>query len=237
MNRFLLLVLLLLGMNNITEAQRSLRSDSIFFQEQVPVYENWLNRVGFGQFLKVQELLVFDEYIVLNLSFRSTDLEEMVASWQALKEGFESKSSISLEEELFYQAAAMMEVQDTMLAVGVYNTYNRLESPTFYREILFVNEAINISGDNPKAVIKAIKVFPRDLNSGTLSSVVNFQKRLTREKVYECISAFLKERFATSGYGGDSPEVILKENRDHLRLEVINIRKEVLSQTRLCNWL
>ncbi len=237
MRSILLLLLPVLFVSLPGAAQQDLRTDSVFFQQQVPVYQDWLNRSGFGQILKVQKLLVYEEYVVLNLGFRSNDLREMFASWKGLKEGFEEVSPVSLEEKLFYQAASVLELQDTMLAVGIYDTYNRFEVPTFKREILFIEGAVRVEEDNPKAAIEAIKLFPRDLQSGTLSSVAKFQQKLSREKVYDCIRAHLIDHFSGAGYGAEAPEIEILEERINLRLKVTNLRKEVLGQSNLCSWL
>lgn len=239
MSRFLVGLLLFLFAQSTVDAQVDLRPDKQFFEQQAEEYGDWLDQQGYGQFIKVQEMGVFKEYVVLNLTFRSSNVETIVGEWTALKQAFEEKSPLLLEEKLFYQAATMFELQDTMLAVGLYDNFDplKIKVSTFSREMLFIDGKVSVSEEDPKASITPIKLFPKGIKSGALSSVLNFQQNVTREAVYTCISTYLSDRFSEAGYQGTAPEIIVREKKENLRVEVVNLRKEVLAQTSLCGWL
>jgi len=218
-------------------AQDDLRQDSAFFFQQAEVYQTWLDKVGFGQYLKVQELNIEENEVWINLAFHEQDVEGITAIWDVLENTYAGKPGFNLEEQLFYKAAALMELDEETLGIGLFDTYDLLKSYSFYREIDFDNGQVQMKGSGPKARIEPIKIFPQGLKGGTLSSVRKLQLSLTKEKVYTCILDYAKNRFTTAGVDGEVPEIKLRENQKNLWFEVVNVRKEVLQNTNLCGWL
>lgn len=230
---FLLLLLFSTGL----EAQDDLRQDSTFFSQQAEAYQAWLDKAGFGRYLKVQELTIEENEVWINLAFHQQDINMIVATWNALENAYAEKPGLNLQEQLFYQAVVLMEVDEEAIGIALFDTYDQLKAFTFHREIDFSDGQVRMTGSDPKADIEPIKIFPQGLKGGTLSSVRELQLTLTKEKVYDCILDYAANRFATAGVGDEAPEIKLRENQENLWFDVVNVRKEVLQNTNLCGWL
>jgi hypothetical protein len=248
-----LFLLLLCGTS--LRGQDDLRQDSVFFLQQAEAYQVWLDRAGFGKYLKVHELVVKEEKLLLNLAFHPKDTNLLVARWKGLEIAYKKKLGFNLEEQLYYQAIALLEVDVKALVVNINLTANRRKTTKTYRRIYFSQGRIHTyspiisSNTRPNSVIgprrmrgtvkaiKPIKFFPQGAEGGTFTSVRKLQLRLTKEKVYACILEYARNRFAMAGIDGEIPEINVLESHDNLLFQVVNVRKEVLKNTNLCGWL
>ncbi|MTB52770.1 hypothetical protein [Lewinella sp. W8] len=234
----LLLFTLLLGTSARAQKNQDLRQDSTFFEQQAALYQAWLDDTGIGQYLRYRELDVGEQELAIYLEFKTSDLDLIVNQWTTLKEGFEEQSAISLEQQLFYKAANLMEVRQSALSVQVYDTYDLRKEPLFSRVAYFEDGRVQVEESNPKSPIKPIQLMPRAIGERAAPSTADFQAQLNREKAYECILDYARERYENAGYNGKLPEIRVLEDEENLRFEIIDLRLEVLKGSNvLCPWL
>ena len=131
--------------------------------------------------------------IYLNLPY--TELDSIINAWDQIKTDFENKSTITLEEQLFYKASFIMEVDQNMISVEIYDYYDLSKYSTFERVIYFENGQIRLQENNPKYSRKSFTLQPTDLSNNKEESTVEFQQRFSKNKVYERILGYAKERF------------------------------------------
>lgn len=218
-------------------AQDDLRNDAVFFQEQAQTYQRWLDKAGLGQYLRFRELDVREQELDVYLEFPFNDLDLIVNAWGELKENFEANSPLTLEQQLFYKAAALLEVPQSALSVQLYDTYEAHKEPLFLRAIYFDEGRVRVEESNPKAAIRPIRLEPRPVSGGKPVSVAEFQAQLTREKAYRCILDYARERYQQAPPGEKVPQLTVLEDEENLRFEVIDLRKEVLNGANPCDWL
>lgn len=122
-----------------TSAQsEDLTQDTMFFRSQKDSFQLWLEYSGIGDKLRAEALKVDDGRISLCLSFACPCPDSAAQAWQGLKEGFDEKHYISLEQQLFYKLANMMEVWQSETCLQISGDYEGPErSPHFFRGIYF----------------------------------------------------------------------------------------------------
>lgn len=213
-----------------TNAQtEDLTRDIEFFREQTKTYQRWLEHAGLGQYLSVYDIEVKEKELNLFLSFPFSDVDSIMTAWEALKAQFESASPLSLEQQLFYKATTLMEVRQQLVSVQLYDTYDLRETPLFMRAIYFEDGQVRIEESNPRDKRRAIQMQPRPANDGKTPSVEDFQRRYSREKVYECIYEYARNRYEQDKCEDRYPRVRLLEDQEVLRFEVSDLCREVLT--------
>ncbi len=108
MRYFTLLLLVLTGAG--LSAQTGLRADADWFQEQGKVYQQWLDRTGLGQYLRIEEVVVETDEVNVFLNLGTTDIDAVVNRWTVLKDRFEETAGMTLEEKLFYKGRSLFQL-------------------------------------------------------------------------------------------------------------------------------
>lgn len=230
MRPLLTLLFLTLLCTSARAQNRSLVADTSFFHDQAKTYQRWLDHSGMGQYLRYREMEVKEKDLAVFLEFKSEDLDLVINSWLAMKANFEATSAITLEEQLFYKAAALMEVRPSALSVQLYDTYDLRKEPLFSRAIYFDAGQVKVEESNPKSAIKPIKITPGSINGGKPLSVADFQTVYSEKKVFECILNYARTTFVNAGLDGVLPEVEVLEDEGNLWFKVVNLRREVLEE-------
>lgn len=241
MHRIYPTLLLLLLVCTCVRAQKSqdLRQDEAFFNQQAVIYQKWLDNAGLGQYFHVRELDVQEKQLDLFLEFNADDLDLIINQWNTVKERFENSSTLTLEQQLFYKATSLMEVRQGLVSVQLYDTYDLRKTPLFSRTIHFEDGKVKTEESNPKSKIDKIDLSPEAVSGGKAVSVADFQKKYGKAFVFNCIGAYVKERFERRVCVGRTPEVRILEDQEVLRFEVVDLCKEVLKEenSTICGWL
>ena len=208
-----------------------LTQDRVFFEAQGKTYQRWLDHSGLGQYLQVRYVEVKPEQLSLFLSFPFQDLDSIRQAWYSLKTAFEAESPLTLEQQLFYKCAALMEVRQSLVDVRIFSTYDLREEPLFARAIYFdaALGRVEVESSDPMDVRRTIELNPRPVNGGKTPSVADFQRQYTRERVYRCLYSHLRTRYERRVYDDRHPTVTLLENEEVLRFEVVDLQREVLT--------
>lgn len=206
-----------------------LTNDLPFFEKQTKVYQKWLNRSGLNASLSVTDIDVEPKKLYLYLAFPYADTDSIVSAWRSLKTNLEQKRPLSLEQQLFYKMTHIMEVRQSMAEVHIYDTYDLRREPRFYRIIRFEQGRVTVEESNPQDVRKYLTLKPPDFSRMKETSAEAFKKTYSRQAVFDKIFQYAKSYFEEKVYNDRRPKVDPLENGDALRFEVIDLRREVLT--------
>lgn len=234
-----LTILLLLNFTFLLQAQENLTKDTPFFQAQAKVFQKWLEKEGLGTVLKVREVEVDPQILALYLEFKEqgADHDEVVINYQKIKQAFESKNTLPLEAQLFYKMVHLMEVDEDIANVQIYDTYNPQEQPCFYVGAYFKNNQIQIdkkiaaSGECPnryKGKKWIVQIDPSDFLNAKKITQKSIHKKFGKKQVFDLIFQYAKKRFEKNPCPNRKAKVRLRENKNMLRFEADNLCKQVL---------
>ena len=205
-----------------------LTQDEAFFKERAQLYQRWLDHAGFGTVLKVQEVTVKPARVSLYLAFHATDLDTINAAWTSLKESYERKGFVTLEQELFYKMINLLDVPQTMGDVQIYDTYDLALPVLFFRGIAFKDGSVKVDSSGDRSKIRDIAFRPADFRNMKSLQLQEFQQRFDRGVVYDKIIACARRRFEVKRCEDRNPRVVVLENGEVLRFEVTDLCREVL---------
>ena len=207
---------------------QDLTVDKAFFQSKAEVYQDWLERSGFAPHLKVHVITVEPKSLSLYLAFPYKDLDSINVAWDHLKENFEAQKSITLEEQLFYKMVSLMEVNQNLANLQIYDTYDTRETPLFFRGIYFDSDTVAVEKNSDKGPRTEI-VFDKPHFSDKRAES-EYRKRFSKEEVYNKIYEFAERKYQTKNCEDRTPKVRLLENQKNLRFEVVNLCREVIQE-------
>jgi hypothetical protein len=192
----LFLCLGLMSLASTSHAQiEDLTQDEAFFREQLQTYQRWLDDAGLGQYLQVHDLEVKEDELNLYLALPFRDIDSIIIAYESLKADFEAISPLTLEQQLFYKATTLMEVRQSLVTVQLYDTYDLRNEPLFFRGIYFADGVVKVSSSDPRDKRRSITLNPLPISDGKAPSMEAFRARYSRERVYDCIYEFARQRF------------------------------------------
>ena len=235
--RIFLLILLLGCVNAVMSQPGDLTQDRDFFYQQSRYYQKWLNASGIGEYLRVKEIEVKQTELSIYLEFTVENFDSIQLAWDLLKETFEAESPLSLEQQLFYKAANLMDIRQSLLNVQIYDTYNLSKEPFFFVGIFHngsevrVKEEIGARSASEKITLRP----PQDTDKER--ALVSFRQKFTQKFMFEEILKYAENRYGQTACDERYPSVELIEKETILRFEVMDLCKEVLTdetQPTLC---
>ena len=209
----------------------NLTNDEDFFNNQMVVYQQWLDKSGIGEVLSVRELKVEEDRLTLYLEFPTTDIDTIYSYWDSLKAKADAESPITLEEQLFYKMTSIMDIPPEEGAVAVYDNYNMEEHAFFLRGMYFENgEFKTETNDYKDSPRREVHFTPSKLGMKDKEVSVDFiEENYSKEKVYDKIYSFSKKHFEQKKCEQRYPKVRLLEKDENLHIEVIDLCREVLT--------
>lgn len=224
--------ILLLVLFPILLTAQDLRLDSDFFQKESKTYQKWLDNSGFGETIKVRELKVEEKHLTLFLEFHFEDLDSIVRSWELIKTEFEKNHPISFEQKLFYKFVHLMEIKQSAGRIGVFNTYDLLKEPLFFRGISFKDGKVHIDESNPRDEIRLVKFTPNNLiGSKNSMSEIEFKRQYTKEFVFDEICKFAQKHFTQKTCENRFPEFKVVDSDEVLRFRAFDLCRFVLTDS------
>lgn len=212
-----------------TPPSQDLRQDQDFFNQQTKIYQKWLDNSGIGSVLKVRELDVEERELTLFLEFKYMDIDSIVRAWETVKKDFERANPITLEQQLFYKLANLMEVRQSLVRLAIFDTYDLRKEPLFLRGIYFEDGKVQVEVSNPKSSIEEIKITLDQYTRKKKLSVQSFKETFSKAYVFEKIMQFAEPHFRRKTCDGRNPEVRLVENQEVLRFKALDLCREVLT--------
>lgn len=225
-NLFLLLFLSLQAFS-----QRNLKDDAPFFYTKLTDYQQWLDSKGFGNVLSIDSLSIEQESVTVFLGYSESENSdfEFSTAWLKLKNEFENKGKISLEEILFKNLFFTFELSPDSIKLFVLSKQAHL----FSVEILgnetgiIVLDKIADARDAQKIPIPTIE----------LKSKYILQKDKVKSpdlnKITSEIKVFLQNYYKNKGAWWYFAEVeVVKDFQHDLIIEVKDLKNEILKDER-----
>lgn len=214
-----------------------LTQDRDFFYQQSRYYQKWLNDSGIGEYLRVKEIEVKQTELSIYLEFTVEKFDSIKLAWDLLKETFEAESPLSLEQQLFYKAANLMDIRQSLLNVQIYDTYNLSKEPFFFVGIFHNGSEVKVQEEiGARSVSEEITLRPVE-NTDKERALVSFRQKFTQKFMFEEILKYAENRYGEIACEERYPSVELIEKETILRFEVMDLCKEVLTdetQPTLC---
>lgn len=224
-------------------AQEDLTQDAAFFKNQKNLYQRWLDQSGLGQVLRVYEIEVKSDQVSIYLALPFENPDSCFAAWQQLKKDFSSKNpGNTLEKQLFYKAAHMLELRRSLVVVQLFDTYNIKKDPCFIRAIHSSGESVKVDSTGCKSEVRTVRIDPTDLKN-TKTAKQDFSGRMRQDVVFEKIHQVAKARYERQKPGCDGRHPSVDPpfiDANIMKLEVNDLCKEVLTDETnhtVCEWL
>ena len=227
----LLIFLLILTVVGQSFAQENILKDSSFFHRTALIdYQEWLDSSGLGKLLKVETITVDSNSLSLYLGFHTENTDTIINTWEKLKISYDDYYPDSLEEGLFYKMPHLMEIPDSQCIIQIYDTYDLSVQPCFFKVIYFEDGELRTESSGCRDPIdREMELNIGELTNGKKVSEQEIAKALNRDMVYQKIIDHAKEYYKSINTDNIPAEVNVLEKRKKLRFEVINLRREVLT--------
>ncbi|NRB53738.1 MAG: hypothetical protein HRU41_39165 [Saprospiraceae bacterium] len=220
-------ILLITPLSTWSQPEGDFTKDLSYFQAQAQVYQDWLDRSGFGAILEVHDLEVKPQEVALYLRTPFQDVDSIMNAWNLLKETYEADAALSLEEHLFYKMIHLMEIDQTKGNVQLYNTYDLNQEPVFFRGIYFENDQVKVAEDNPRSKIRDIAFDKEDIRIPRAKENINGS--YNSNAVFDLIYRYAEAKYQNRDCPDRKPVIEkLEKNKRVLRFEVYNLCQEVI---------
>ena len=225
-----LCILVILPMNIIAQEQE-LKNDTAYFNQQMGVYQEWLDSSGIGEVLGVREYEVKENFLTLYLEFlvsrndyEESCLDTIITQWKKMKWHFDTLRDISLEQQLFYKQVSIMNLDPTQTGVAVFDNYNINEFSHFLRGMYFQDGEVKVEMETVKCytILDSLSspAFHDKMKKVVYISLKsNYDKKETYKKALNYLKAYAQENSCE----GSSAVVRMLEAKDNLWLEVSNL--------------
>lgn len=228
-----IVITLLIFYYSFSSAQTSdsLSKYADFFRQQTHTYQRWLDQNGFGQTLRVQEVEVRnDDLVILYLGFHTENADTVIAQWNKLKEDYQAvDSSVTLEKELFNKMTWYLDITPKQGELRLFNTYNLDSIACFKAKIYFQNDSIKTYQGLCKNEIRSIAVRSADLQkAGKKTSTTAFKKQFTKNAVFDSLVPYLRSRYERQNCDMRQPAFQLHGHSEEIHFVVTDLCKEVL---------
>jgi hypothetical protein len=209
-------------------AQPDLRPDSDFYNEQVPVFQRWLDQNKLPLHLQTLQI---DTGLILLLTWPGMAPDSVPAAWRQLRADFRRSHEETLETRLFHRAANVFDIDKDHLAVQV--SVQREGCFLFW---LTYCEKGQIRTDT--AACKGPKedhiyIQPTDVTSLRKAEKTEIARRTNPQKVLSLAKTFLQNRYGTKTCALRTPRLLWLEdgpNSKYLEVEILNLCDEIVKE-------
>ncbi len=242
----------------VITAQEDLSEDTIFFQDQAQVYQRWLENSGLGGVLKVHTIELDTkgvDTLSLYLAFHTDDTDFIINAWEQLKQDFESRSPLTLEQQLFYKMIQLTEIDERQGNVQLYDTYDLSELPCFFVGVQYSENEVEVVESICRSEIRDVYIPANNLSGlkKKTESTIRTVNLDTKLEVFASILRFAKQRFKINDQQEENECLVksalrVREKGQVLRFEADNLCRHVLygesnsllgaicKRLPICNW-
>ncbi len=228
-NILLFFALLTISYNSFS--QKDLRDDEDFLYHKVNEYSDWLYAKGFSEVIIVDSFVVVEEKVSLYLGYAQTIQEDfsLNVAWQKLKDKYENRSQIQLEEILFNTLFFTLEVEPDSVEIFILGKKSHLFAvEIFGSEVgVYVDDKIAEARDPEKIPIPIIKLKTKYIEKKDKVKAADLSKITTE------VINFLKEYYKEKGAWWYFAEIeVIKDFQHELIIEITDLKGEVLRKER-----
>ena len=206
-----------------------LKNDTAYFNQQMGIYQEWLDSSGIGEVLAVREysldenfLTLYLEFLMSSNSFHEDCLDTIATQWYKMKWHFDSIHPISLEQQLFYKQVYITNLNPTQVSIAIFDNYNINEPSYFLRGMYFQEGEVKIEVKMPRCKINFLDSLYSPAFQDKIKAIatISFQKAYDKEGVYGKVISYLKGYAEENSCDDSSAIVRILENKDNLWIEV-----------------
>lgn len=212
-------------------SQKDLREDKDFLFLKIEEYSEWLEVKGFNQVVIVDSFIVLEDKVSLFLGYSEDSKNDfsLNVAWQELKDKYENKSEVQLEETLFNSLFFTLEVSPDSVEIYILGNKAHLFSVEIIGSEtgIFINDKIAAARDSEKIPIPIINLKTKYVEQKDKIKAADLNK-ITKE-----ISRFLKKYYKEKGAWWYYAEIEIVKNFQHdLVIEITDLKGEVLRKER-----
>jgi hypothetical protein len=232
MKKISLITLVVLPTLLLAQWTKSFKNDKNTFTEKSIEYDKWLKSAGMGHILYVKRVRTADSTLSLDLGFSpTTDGDSALTLWDGLKTAFEKQDrGMAFEDALFRKMLYFMEIEPQQGYVQVFNSFEK--DACFSRSIKYENRKVFVKNGNCRSTPKPFMVDTKDLTNMRTIKKGDFNKKATKEMVFERIKKYVEARYANNKceIGTRKPSLEWPQSVDNLRFIVTDLCQEVIPE-------
>lgn len=216
--------------------------DLAFFHQKAGVYQQWLDKTGLGNAIKVTKVRLKKENTELELLLRvnAVDLDTAIALWNRAKDDYNLTAGHPLEEKLFRTFADFMEIPPEQGNVQVYV----LDTDGAYVPCFFVGIWEEDGSIRTDARLREcrdrpldISLQPMPLRKTTKGKSTEIRRQLNSSQVFNAIEAFLRAQYTRTDCYDRRPELLVeKRTETFLRVSISDLCRVVLTDEQKSIW-
>jgi hypothetical protein len=179
-----------------------------------------------------------DSLVMLYLGFHTSNTDSILAQWKELQIAYHALGTGStLEIELFNKMTWYLEVPFTQGKVCLYDSYDLSLAPCFEYIIYAQNDSIKTIEKRCPRIDPNIMVRASNLsNLGKTVSTAAFNKRYSKQAIFNKIQSYLRDRYTRQYCDGRVPTFQVEGSSTELYLVVNDLCNEVLSEEPNAFW-
>jgi len=212
-----------------TQAQsQDLRKDQAFFDQQLPVFQSWLEETGLSPALQASRVVADSQKVALFLYLDYADRDTAVSAWNRLRRDFQENSALALEERLFFKMAFVMELPFHQAELRILNL-------PAYGQMPAVDGTIYYDAAEEKVARKG--VFRTEVKEEVFIPSFALDTSYTRQLAMSCemtqqlryqLNQHLAVRLKTYFEKRTDAQYVFVHNKNPVIVEVMNIKSEVI---------
>lgn len=207
-----------------------LRQHELFFEQQSRAYQDWLQQTGLSQALRLHEVQVLREGVLLNLQFATAQADSVSALWYGAKDAYEADHLLTLEEALFLKMLRLLDLQSDQALLQIRSDYRGLGTEYFlkiYTEAGHLQTDQNFSKGYFDKIELALTAARGAISDGQLAAGT-----LARRDIYKRVQGFVEQQYRPKADCPDSRPTIdaFLSMNDKLLVSVSGLCREVLTQ-------
>lgn len=231
---------------NASAQLQDFSKDMPFFQKKEKVFQRWLDTLGLGSILKVEDVRfqrdrsrrLDTKQIEMYLHVKAADPDSALAQWNSLSRGYTLASGQSLKQDLFNTFVHIMEIPATQGNIQIYTNYKDGRRSSCFFVWLWDDRGPRDSVLVPSKACRAqefeITIPPvtikKQLNNGKTKAVV---KNQSASEVFDVVMQFMRREFAFDKYknttcSGRYPQLVMNFRTDNLTVRGDSGSKEYI---------
>lgn len=224
----LIVAILLFSSPDILAQSPDLRQDQAFFDQQLPVFQGWLEETGLSPALRAGRVLADSQKVTLFLHLEYADRDTTVSAWNQLRRDFQENSALALEERLFFKMAFVMELPFEKAELRILNL-------PAYGQMPAIDGTIYYDAAREKVARKG--AFRTEVKENVLIPAFVLDTSYTRQLTLSCemteqlrykLNNQLASRLRSYFEKRTDKQYVFLHNKNPVILEVMNVKSEVI---------
>jgi hypothetical protein len=221
------ILFLLLGLQSLVIAQ-DLRDDQAFFEQQLPVFQSWLEETGLSPALQASRVVADSHKVALFLYLDYADRDTAISAWNRLRRDFQENSALALEERLFFKMAFVLELPFGQAELRILNL-------PAYGQMPAVDGTIYYDAAEEKVARKG--VFRTEVKEEVFIPAFVLDTSYTRQLSLSCemteqlryrLNQQLASRLKAYFEKKTDAQYVFVHNKNPVIVEVMNVKSEVI---------